>query len=212
KWNGSTLTDGTITDNGNIGIGVTSPSQKLEVSGTTKTTNLIMTNGANSGYLLQSDSMGNASWVNASSLETDPEVSSSSQNSIPRWNGSTLTDGSIYDNGNVGIGISSPGASAILDVSSTTKGFLMPRMTTAQRDAIVSPATGLSIFNTTLVEYQINIGTPASPIWSSLATSQNVANTWTLGGNGVTAEQTLGTTSNFDLPFITNNTEKMRLA
>ncbi|HYV92654.1 MAG TPA: kelch repeat-containing protein [Chitinophagales bacterium] len=148
KWNGSTLTDGTITDNGNIGIGVTSPSQKLEVSGTTKTTNLIMTNGANSGYLLQSDSMGNASWVNASSLETDPEVSSSSQNSIPRWNGSTLTDGSIYDNGNVGIGISSPGASAILDVSSTTKGFLMPRMTTAQRDAIVSPEVGLQIFNT----------------------------------------------------------------
>jgi hypothetical protein len=41
-------------------------------------------------------------------------------------------------------------ASAVLNVESTTKGFLMPRMTTVQRDAIASPATGLQVFNTTL--------------------------------------------------------------
>jgi hypothetical protein len=40
-------------------------------------------------------------------------------------------------------------ASAILDIKSTTKGFLQPRMTTVQRDAITSPATGLSVYNTT---------------------------------------------------------------
>ncbi|HVI45385.1 MAG TPA: hypothetical protein VM802_10960 [Chitinophaga sp.] len=34
---------------------------------------------------------------------------------------------------------------------------------------------------------------------------------WLLGGNGVTSVQNLGTTTNFDLPFITNNTEKMRI-
>jgi N-acetylneuraminic acid mutarotase len=49
---------------------------------------------------------------------------------------------------NVGIGIVSPDRSAILDLSSTTKGFLMPRMTTTQRDAIVNPKQGLQIFNT----------------------------------------------------------------
>ena len=48
----------------------------------------------------------------------------------------------------VGIGTSTPRASAALDVTSTTKGFLIPRLTTAQRDAIVSPAVGLSIYNT----------------------------------------------------------------
>lgn len=40
-------------------------------------------------------------------------------------------------------------ASAILDVNSTAKGFLPPRMTTTQRDAIANPATGLVIYNTT---------------------------------------------------------------
>ncbi len=43
----------------------------------------------------------------------------------------------------------SPDPSAMLDVSSTSKGLLMPRMTTAQRDAIASPADGLMIMNTT---------------------------------------------------------------
>src|ERR1051326_6537281 len=43
----------------------------------------------------------------------------------------------------------SPDNSAILDVSSTTKGTLITRMTTAQRSAITSPAEGLQIFNTT---------------------------------------------------------------
>jgi hypothetical protein len=49
----------------------------------------------------------------------------------------------------VGIGIPSPNASAILDLNSTTKGLLSPRLTTAQRNAIVSPAAGLIIYNTT---------------------------------------------------------------
>ncbi|HDR91119.1 MAG TPA: hypothetical protein ENN75_02600, partial [candidate division Zixibacteria bacterium] len=51
--------------------------------------------------------------------------------------------------GNVGIGTMSPASSAALDVSSTSKGFLPPRMTEAQRDAISSPPAGLSIYNTT---------------------------------------------------------------
>ena len=48
----------------------------------------------------------------------------------------------------VGIGTKNPAPSAVLDVTSTTKGFLPPRLTTAQRDAIASPAQGLTIYNT----------------------------------------------------------------
>jgi hypothetical protein len=49
--------------------------------------------------------------------------------------------------GSVGIGTTEPDPSAILDVSSTTKGFLIPRMTTAQRNAIVSPSQGLTVYD-----------------------------------------------------------------
>lgn len=50
---------------------------------------------------------------------------------------------------NVGIGTTSPNASALLDLSSTTKGFLLPRVTTTQMFAIPTPANGLMVFNTT---------------------------------------------------------------
>src|SRR6266446_4001985 len=42
-----------------------------------------------------------------------------------------------------------PHASSILELRSTTLGFLPPRMTTTERDAIVSPAAGLLVYNTT---------------------------------------------------------------
>jgi hypothetical protein len=67
---------------------------------------------------------------------------------------STNTNGNILvvpnGTGKVGVGTASPNASAALDVTSTIGGFLPPRMTTAQRDAIASPATGLIIKNTTI--------------------------------------------------------------
>ena len=48
----------------------------------------------------------------------------------------------------VGVGTAAPSASAALDVSSTTGGFLLPRMTQAQRNAIAAPATGLLVYQT----------------------------------------------------------------
>jgi hypothetical protein len=51
-------------------------------------------------------------------------------------------------NGSTGIGTASPNASALLDVSSTTKGFLPPRMTGAQAEAIGTPAAGLLVYST----------------------------------------------------------------
>ncbi len=54
----------------------------------------------------------------------------------------------ITGTGQVGIGTSTPEASALLEINSTEKGFLPPRMTTAQMNAIVSPAEGLTIYNT----------------------------------------------------------------
>ncbi len=56
----------------------------------------------------------------------------------------------INGNGQVGIGTTSPHTSAALEVSSTTGGFLPPRMTQMQMEAIASPATGLNVYNTDL--------------------------------------------------------------
>lgn len=55
----------------------------------------------------------------------------------------------IYQSKSVHINGFTEVASAILNVESTTKGFLLPRMTTTQRDAIATPATGLKVYNTT---------------------------------------------------------------
>lgn len=59
-------------------------------------------------------------------------------------------DGLVSVSDVLGVGTSSPDASAILDVESTTQGMLAPRMTSTERDAISSPANGLIIYNTTL--------------------------------------------------------------
>jgi hypothetical protein len=61
----------------------------------------------------------------------------------------------IDSSGNMGVGTSSPNAAARLDVTSTTSGFLPPRMTTAERDAISSPPNGLMLYNTTTDKLQV---------------------------------------------------------
>ena len=61
----------------------------------------------------------------------------------------SLNTGLITNSGKLIVGASSAAsASAVLEANSTTKGFLPPRMTKAQRDAVVSPATGLMIWCT----------------------------------------------------------------
>jgi uncharacterized protein (TIGR02145 family) len=64
---------------------------------------------------------------------------------------------------NVGIGTTSPATSAKLEVSSTTQGFLPPRITIAQRVAITNPAVGLVIFCTECDELEVYNGT----IWKN---------------------------------------------
>ena len=53
-----------------------------------------------------------------------------------------------HSSAQVGIGTTTPDASALLDISSTNKGLLVPRMTQTQRLAIASPAAGLLVFQT----------------------------------------------------------------
>jgi N-acetylneuraminic acid mutarotase len=74
-----------------------------------------------------------------------------------------LSEGTAFSQ-SVGIGTTTPNASAQLDISSTSKGILIPRMTTAQRDAIASPANGLMIYNSNTKQYNYYNGS----IWQSV--------------------------------------------
>ena len=51
--------------------------------------------------------------------------------------------------GSVGIGTTTPNSSAALDIQSSTKGMLIPRMTTVQRNLIATPAAGLLVYDNT---------------------------------------------------------------
>ena len=86
----------------------------------------------------------------------------------------------------VGINNATPDASAILDVKSTTKGLLIPRMLKAERDLIASPATGLLIYQTdnTAGYYYYN-----GANWAALA-GGGTGNYWTLNGNDIYSANT----------------------
>ena len=82
----------------------------------------------------------------------------------------------------VGIGTTNPNTSAALDITSTTKGLLPPRMTTDERDLITSAAKGLIVFNTTLNTLQINEGDAATANWVSLSSTDTHAIGDSFGG------------------------------
>jgi hypothetical protein len=70
------------------------------------------------------------------------------------------------------IGGDTPDASAILDLQSTNQGFLLPRLSTDQRNAIQDPATGLMIFNVSSNCLEINFGSPIIPNWEKIKCSR----------------------------------------
>jgi hypothetical protein len=126
---------------------------------------------------------------------------------------------------NVGINATGavPNASAMLDVSATNRGVLIPNVALTATNAagpIASPATSLLVYNTATAGaapnnvvpgYYYNAGTPAAPNWKRVATGNGDA--WTTIGNAGTAVATnfLGTTDNQSLAIRTNNAERVRI-
>ncbi len=84
--------------------------------------------------------------------------------------------GSLYPQSSVGIGTATPNSSAMLHIESHSKGLLIPSMSSTQRNAIVSPAEGLIIYNTTTNQ----LNQRQNGIWKYLLTNEN----WEGGGSG----------------------------
>jgi hypothetical protein len=78
----------------------------------------------------------------------------------------------------VGIGTTTPNSSAALDVSSTNKGLLIPRMTTAQRTAIPSAVAGLMVYDTDFKEYYHHDGTTWKKILNNNVWSTSNTRNW----------------------------------
>jgi hypothetical protein len=135
-----------VTNTGNVGIGTSSPDQRVHAyiaSGTAR---------------IKAETAGLTDASQASFQLTTPNrnwqiVAKGADNAFQIFDGTAPAERLRIDsNGNVGIGTSSPSASSILDAQSTTKGVRMPNMTTAQKNAIASPAAGLMVYDTTLAK------------------------------------------------------------
>lgn len=139
------------TPNGTIGFGIHIGS-KITANGVTRTVTAIA--GANSTVTLDAA----VNWDNSGTGYTytfnNPFISL--QDSATKY--MTVDKTNFTTSLNVGIGTTSPDASAIIDASSTAKGFLPPRMTNAQKGAIASPATGLTVYCTDCTATDASIG------------------------------------------------------
>lgn len=97
-----------------------------------------------------------------------------------------------------------PNASAMLDITSTTTGILIPRMTTAQRTAIAAPAQGLKVYDTTTNTFWYYNGTT----WVEELSGTNG---WMLAGNTLGGTEKLGSLNGQPVRFFSNNVQRMQI-
>jgi hypothetical protein len=158
--------------NNRLGVGTNTPSATAHFKGsgaTSATTSLLVQNSSGFSAITVTDDLkvninslvfgGNNGYIG---INNSPSIDSALRNVRTDAGTSPLS----ISTGEVGVGDTTTYASAIFAIGSTTRGFLPPRMTTTERNAIASPAAGLMIYNTTTAK--LNVYTTAWEAITSL--------------------------------------------
>ena len=156
-----------IDASGNVGIGTSSPSYRLEVKGASATAGKLSIHDGTGDTTVSGVTAGSLLFqARDSSIRTIAEIDV--VNTTTNGTGGAMVFQTriadalaermrIDSSGNVGINCTAS-TSAILDAQSTTKGVRFPNMTTTQKTAISSPAAGLVVFDTTLAKLCVYSG------------------------------------------------------
>jgi hypothetical protein len=168
KFMTSAVTQMTIFGTGNVGINTTTDAGfRLDVNGTARVQSNLTIGAGVSGTaynisiissLPSTGTRGSIQWNGGGTQIISKRTFAGGNNNVLSFvAGVELITLQDYASGggyapNVGINNTNPNQCAVLDVASTTQGFLPPRMTNAQRTAIVSPAVGLIVYCTDVTE------------------------------------------------------------
>jgi hypothetical protein len=152
-----------VTSAGNVGIGTSSPSQKLDVAGTVKMTGFNLSTTPTAGYVLTADGTGNGTWQAPSGTVGG----TGSANYLAKFTGaSTVTSSAVFESGgNVGIGTTTPAYK--LDVNGIINATQVLRNGTSGPSLVEDTAATFTINSPTFVNtgYEVSL---------SLGSAQNV--------------------------------------
>jgi hypothetical protein len=197
-------------ENGNVGIGASpNAAYKLDVNGTARFTDHIYIADTKSLYGVGTTYNINISSTNGIYFRDATADRAGLKADVFRF------ENSVYTNiGTRGLLIGSfagaTNASALLEVTSTTKGFLPPRMTTTEKNAIGTPAAGLVVYDNTLTALNVYNGTSwvtlgASSAYSVASVTTTYSETATSGTKIIKADTTSGAFT-INLPTAVGNT------
>ena len=119
---------------------------------------------------------------------------------------------SVLAHSQIGIGTVTPDSSSILDISSTTKGLLLPRMTTLQQTDLVNPAVGLMVYNISTNQIETNQGDGmGGALWAGASTKGTTATVGTNTTQLATTEFVISNSNKFNSinatsPLLTTST------
>jgi hypothetical protein len=143
-----------IKPNGNVLVNTTTDNgYRMYVAGHTAVDTLTVV--GNGGNIYLNNTTARISTNGTGEVGINFNSAATTTNCFAVYNGSNVTlfsvartSGNAFVSGSLGVGTSSPNSTAALQIDSTTKGFLPPRMTSTERAAITSPATGLVVYQT----------------------------------------------------------------